>query len=224
MELTTTYPDTSDTDTSVIDEYPSEDIMLFLYHVQNGETENALAALQTIMNYISKEIDTILVQQYMCYNILNAYINCLKQMKYPLNKKEVIDLLTYNDVNELYNSLSTSVMWICESVKNNYVSLPKKIIEYVNKNFANADICRTQVADYFGISVYTLSRLFKDYVGIGFKEYITAKRLELSRSLLLTTDKSITEISSEVGFNAPDYFSKIFKLNYGVSPSEFRNA
>jgi len=101
-------------------------------------------------------------------------------------------------------------------------SLQKDILNYINENFTDPDICRTQVADKFGISIYSLSRLFKDIVGIGFKEYISAKRMELSRQLLLTSDKSIVKITADIGFDDPNYFSKLFKANYGVTPSKFR--
>ena len=219
--------DVLNTEISIIEGYPSEDIMLFLQYMQNGEMDNALKTLNSVVQYISKEIDTVLLQRYICYDILIAYIKCLKQMKYPLGRKETTDLLAHNNISELYDSLSVSVKLVCESVAHNNGNmgnlLHKEILEYINKNFTDPNICRTQVADNFGISIYSLSRLFKDSMGIGFKEYITAKRMELSRQLLLTSDKSIIKITSEIGFDDPDYFSKLFKANYGVSPSKFRS-
>lgn len=227
MESISINLDAPNTQISVDDDYPTENIMLFLQYVQRGEPDNALKTLNSIVQYISNEIDTVLLQRYICYDILIAYIKCLKQMKYPLDRKDTTELLALSNADELYESLSASVKLVCESVAhNNSVidsSLQRDILKYINENFTDPDICRTQVADNFGISIYSLSRLFKDSVGIGFKEYITAKRMELSRQLLLTSDKSIIKITSEIGFDDPDYFSKLFKANYGVSPSKFRS-
>lgn len=226
MESISINPDAADSGISFDEGYPSEDIMLFLQYVQMGESENALRTLDSILQYIANEIDTVLLQRYMYYDILIAYIKCLKQMKYPLGRKETTDLLSNSNAKELYEALSASVKLVCESVAHNAGdmgdSLQKDILDYINENFTDPDICRTQVADKFGISIYSLSRLFKDIVGIGFKEYISAKRMELSRQLLLTSDKSIVKITADIGFDDPDYFSKLFKANYGVTPSKFR--
>ena len=226
MESISINPDAADSGLSFDEGYPSEDIMLFLQYVQMGELENALRTLDSILQYIANEIETVLLQRYMYYDILIAYIKCLKQMKYPLGRKETTDLLSNSNAKELYEALSASVKLVCESVAHNAGdmddSLQKDILDYINENFTDPDICRTQVADKFGISIYSLSRLFKDIVGIGFKEYISAKRMELSRQLLLTSDKSIVKITADIGFDDPDYFSKLFKASYGVTPSKFR--
>lgn len=78
------------------------------------------------------------------------------------------------------------------------------------------------MADAFQISSYTLSRMFKSQVGIGFTEYVNAKRLDYAKELLLTTSYSIREISILSGFGNDNYFSRIFKASTGVSPTRFR--
>lgn len=205
-----------------ISNYPAEDISTFIQSVQNGNADDAMKKLSSIIKSVSTEIETSLIQRYICYDILIAYIKCLKQINYPLGEKETLDLLSHCNVNELLESLNSSIKLVCDSINQSNNTVEYEIIDYVNKNFNDQEICRTQVADKYGISIYTLSRLFKDKTGIGFKEYINAKRMEMARQLLITTDKTISEISSEVGFVDPDYFSKQFKANYEVTPSKFR--
>ena len=53
-------------------------------------------------------------------------------------------------------------------------------------------------------------------------EYINNYRLERSAYLLSSTDKSIMEISMDVGFNSVSYFNKLFKIKYKLTPKEFR--
>ena len=54
-------------------------------------------------------------------------------------------------------------------------------------------------------------------------EYINNYRLEIASSLLNKSEKSILDISFEVGFNNVSYFNKLFKKKYSLTPKEFRN-
>ncbi|MDE5657328.1 MAG: helix-turn-helix domain-containing protein, partial [Muribaculaceae bacterium] len=47
-------------------------------------------------------------------------------------------------------------------------------------------------------------------------------RLKQARSLLTTTERSISEVAYEVGFSSPAYFSKCYREAYGQTPSELR--
>ena len=97
-----------------------------------------------------------------------------------------------------------------------------EILAYLEGHYRDTDLSQTQVADAFQISSYTLSRMFKSQVGIGFTEYVNAKRLDYAKELLLTTSYSIREISILSGFGNDNYFSRIFKASTGVSPTRFR--
>lgn len=112
-----------------------------------------------------------------------------------------------------------------ESAKEN---LQKKMVEdilaFLEANYCDIDLNQAKVADLFRISNYTLSRLFKNQVGIGFSEYVVSKRLECAKELLITTSYTINEISNMAGFNSTSYFCKIFKVYEGVSPAAFRES
>ncbi len=97
----------------------------------------------------------------------------------------------------------------------------KKVCTYVDENLSN-DISLETAADFAGISSFYLSKLFKEEKGETFINYISDKRLEKSRMLLETTELSIKEITAEVGYNDQNYFSRIFKTKYGLSPKEYR--
>jgi two-component system response regulator YesN len=68
-----------------------------------------------------------------------------------------------------------------------------------------------------------LSRRFKYETGIGFHEYLLTVRLQHATSLLVTTTKSIKEIAYEVGFRAPEVFSKAFTRCFSCPPTTYRN-
>jgi len=77
----------------------------------------------------------------------------------------------------------------------------------------------SHVAKVSKLSEYQFIRLFKKVYKVTPGRYLTNRRLELARKLLTVTDRNITDISMEVGFNDPSYFSRLFKKTYSVSPS-----
>ncbi len=78
------------------------------------------------------------------------------------------------------------------------------------------------VADSVNVHPVTLSRIFKQQMGMNFVRYLTKKRLEYAKHLLLKTNKKINEIAEEVGYADYPYFRNLFKKEYNYSPSEFR--
>ena len=99
----------------------------------------------------------------------------------------------------------------------------QEILHYLQQNFCDPNLSQTTVADHFQISTYTLSRLFKSQFGFGFTEFISGQRMEAAKQLLLTTDDPIGEIAAQVGLPNLNYFSRLFKSTYGVSPSQYRS-
>lgn len=98
----------------------------------------------------------------------------------------------------------------------------KKVAQYVQDNLEQ-DLSLDVVAQKVNMSSFYLSKLFKEETGETFINYVTDRRLEKSCKLLKETEKSVKEITADVGYNDQNYFSKLFKNKYGLSPTEFRN-
>lgn len=99
--------------------------------------------------------------------------------------------------------------------------LIKKVCEYIDSHLAE-EISLEQMSDYVNVSSFYLSKLFREETGITFMNFLTDKRLEKARALLTETDLSIKEITAETGYNDQNYFSRIFKNKFGLSPKEYR--
>lgn len=78
------------------------------------------------------------------------------------------------------------------------------------------------MADKFHISKSYLSKKFKSVTGFGFKEYLVNVRIKNACTLLLDTNKSITDIAFECGFNDSNYFGDAFRHVKGMSPNKYR--
>lgn len=97
----------------------------------------------------------------------------------------------------------------------------KKACAYIEENLSK-DISLDQLAAHLGVSSFYLSKLFKEEMGDNFISYITTLRLEQAKRLLQDDSLIIKEITSMVGYNDQNYFSKLFKQRFGLSPSEYR--
>ena len=139
-------------------------------------------------------------------NIQLSFRSCLDKMKKKNERK--VKLKTKADVQAMKEERQKK--------------LKEDILTYLEINYRDPNLNQMQVADVFGISNYTLSRLFKNQVGVGFTEYLVAKRLDYAKELLLTTSYSVREISLMTGFSSEAYFSRTFKLYEEVPPSAFR--
>ncbi|WP_423127747.1 AraC family transcriptional regulator [Gaoshiqia sp. Z1-71] len=80
-----------------------------------------------------------------------------------------------------------------------------------------------QIARDHHIGYSYFRKMFKSYTGIAPHQYHLELKIMRSKELLLSTDKSIKEISFELGFQSIHYFSRIFKNKVGINPSEFRS-
>lgn len=78
------------------------------------------------------------------------------------------------------------------------------------------------LAQRLRISPNYLSAVFKSETGMRLTEYITNVKMQEAARLIRETQRSVAEISVEVGYENANYFSSLFKKQYGVTPSEYR--
>lgn len=87
---------------------------------------------------------------------------------------------------------------------------------------SHEDISLDALARKVDLSPIYISKMFKEKLGINYIDFLTESRIEKAKKLLADAEKSLKEISLEVGYHEPNYFSKVFKKMNGVSPKEYR--
>lgn len=96
-----------------------------------------------------------------------------------------------------------------------------RAVAYFHANY-NHSVSIEEYARKHGMSVSWFIRNFKDYTGSTPTQYLLSLRISNAQSLLESTSYNVTEISEIVGYDNPLYFSRLFKKQCGVSPTEFR--
>ena len=102
-------------------------------------------------------------------------------------------------------------------------SVLSKVVEYIDQHYEQESLSLNDVAEYAEVSASYLSATFSQGMQVTFVEYVTQKRMEKAKKLLRTSTLSTGEISAQVGFKDPHYFSFVFKKTQGMSPREYRS-
>lgn len=102
-----------------------------------------------------------------------------------------------------------------------YSPLGSRIKDCIDRNYMR-DVTLDDIAGMLYISRDYLSHVFKNETGISPISYLISRRIGEARKLLLTTEKTVKQISLEVGYQNTGYFSMLFKKITGVSPGIYR--
>ncbi|WP_168123959.1 response regulator [Paenibacillus sp. HB172176] len=97
----------------------------------------------------------------------------------------------------------------------------RQVMEFVELHYAGA--CNlSAAAEHVHFNPTYLSTMFKKETGEGFANYVTKRRMTQAKLLLANTNLKITEISSKIGYDDPNYFTRTFRKVCGVAPNQFR--
>lgn len=113
-----------------------------------------------------------------------------------------------------------------KKINSNTVMQVEKLLKAYFKSKENIDAGLPTVkflADKVHLSPSYLSDLLKKETGMNAQDHIHFYLIEEAKNILLGTDKAISEIAYSLGFEYPQYFSKLFKLKTGQTPVEYRN-
>ena len=94
-------------------------------------------------------------------------------------------------------------------------------IDYIKDNYPK-DLNMAVVSNYISMNYTLFSIAFKQHTGTNFVNYLKNVRLKEAKALLVETDEKIIDIARAVGYENYKHFLKLFRMEYGVSPTEYR--
>ena len=146
------------------------------------------------------------------YNPDKNLDDLIKKIKYR-NKKQV---QAASKILEACTSYIQYKEMVYLSKKRLVDSIEEYIDKHISENISIADICKE-----FNLSRTNLYEQMKQYISGGIATFIRQKKLNYAKHLLNTTDMSILEIANASGFADYNYFLRLFKRNFGISPKKF---
>lgn len=96
-----------------------------------------------------------------------------------------------------------------------------RALDYVNDNYME-DVTLDSLSTYAGFSRYTLSRMFRQYTGATFTQYLNKRRVTMAMELLSGTKLPVTQVALQCGFNSIATFNRVFREVKGCTPTQYR--
>ncbi|OOQ59508.1 hybrid sensor histidine kinase/response regulator transcription factor [Mucilaginibacter pedocola] len=147
--------------------------------------------------YLMKPVSQPILFQ-VIYNLIMTQIRM--RSKYASSDELYPDTVTYNKVDKEFLD---------------------KVVAYVESNIADATLDSRKIGEFTAMSRTVLYAKFKTLTGQGVHDFIRSIRVKKGLQLLLEGRYNINQVSYEVGFNTPSYFSKSFIKQFGIPPKEY---
>ena len=211
--------------------YPVDMEKKLFAEVKNGEKDHAMATAETyfdliaglhgeyLMNIRLKVLEFVLYAEYIAYNSGGMVYEFRDRADY------LPTVMGMEELPALRKWFTDKIGEACRNVNTKASEKSLGAVEaaksYIQNNYSR-DISLDEVSQTVNISPYYFSKIFKEDVGEGFVEYLTKIRMDKAKELLTTTECSMKEICSMVGYADPNYFSRSFKKNVGVTPTEYK--
>jgi two-component system response regulator YesN len=109
-----------------------------------------------------------------------------------------------------------------ERKRQKYDKITEGIVELIRKNYPDPNMSIQLIAESTKFSPSYVSRLFRQATGKSIVDYINEFRIRKARELLTTTTLNINEIVRQIGFSNTQYFHKVFKKTFGITPNDMR--
>jgi two-component system response regulator YesN len=195
----------------------------------NGEREEMIQIADYILDhmiYACTDMSAIRLKLYEFFILLNRYLNKESQLKHGVPDYLFDDLKTIDSRGEARIYIHMYLFGILEEIEGLKSSkIPAtldKAIEYIHANY-NKGITLDEVALEVGFSTYYFGKMFKKAFKLSFTDYLSNLRLEEAKRLLLDHQLTVKDITYQVGYMDPNYFTRVFKKSEGMSPTDYRN-
>lgn len=193
-----------------------------------------------LMPYFIAAQDSLIYQKYvlpimaspMDYQIFSSDIpwqaqalSLMREMMVAQEKASDVELVSSYLIQKIWHILYQNMDVEHMGKKENYSASSQArlqlMMQYIHQKFAY-NISLSDIADQAKVSKSTALNLFQRYLGISPVTYLINYRLQEAAKLLASTEKKVTVISKDTGFDSVDYFCKAFKKYYKLTPTEYR--
>ncbi|MFC7394498.1 response regulator [Scopulibacillus cellulosilyticus] len=192
--------------------------------VRQGEFDQALGVFDQYVNKLKvmTKGDTAQVQKGV-EELFDVLITLLKELGIQI--KNPFSLNSYRTSQHLKETAKMALQKIFDQITSwQDIGSKRSIIEakkYIETHYMRP-ITLEETAQHVSLSPYYFSKLFKDHFKVTFIEYLTLVRLKRAKELLLYSKLSLKEITYQVGYKDPNYFSRVFKKAEKLSPKSYR--
>ena len=203
-----------------------------LTKVKTGNVQEAKALLNDLLGYVlfseGGRLEAVRMRAIELTTLLSRVSmegGASTESTYALNAQYLSRLCREQNIDEICRLLQEVVVDFMDAMfSNTDKGNPhiRRALKYMAANYAQP-ITAASVAAELGLSPNYFSSLFRQIVGLSFREQLARIRVEESKQLLLSTDASLTDVAVAMGFSDQSSFCKLFKRIVGMTPGKYRS-
>lgn len=193
--------------------------------------QDRLASFEIVDEILEDMVSRNMTQEYIKSNIIRILVEVINYFSRGnlqsdlslITVKSIETIVDSNNIDDIKKSIESTIEIISAGLEreDEHELAMNNAKAYIEKYFMK-DISLDEISMVAGYSKSHFSRTFKKEMGINFSKYLIGVRINEAEKLIKNSDKSIYDISLEVGFNDYSYFSKAFKDTFDISPKEYR--
>ncbi|WP_208590393.1 response regulator transcription factor [Gracilibacillus suaedae] len=152
--------------------------------------------------------------------VVNYLLKPISKEKLMEAIKKAIEIEKQREKTGMFNKIVDDKLLEMQQLSK-YNRAVKEAMDYIDQHY-DEELTLKEVAKQVHLNASYLSALFKEELQVTFSEYVTRKRIQEAKKLLLSTDLTIAEIAEKSGYQTSKYFIKLFKQFENMTPNAFR--
>lgn len=210
----------------IVHTYSKEDIDAVVRMIKNGDIDSVRNKLKEIFDSMQRDNCTQEEVNGLLNLILDTYTlnypDKIKRKNSSVKREFIATAASFTTYEALADDAASILMTLRADIKaDRYEALADEVEQFIKSNYSK-NITSETLSRKFGFVPSYISRLFKKHKGVSPSEYLTEYRIEQAKKILEgNSEIMIKEVADMVGFKEAYYFSKTFKRETGMWPTEF---
>lgn len=206
--------------------YPEENMMLLYQSIKQGNHSIAREQLDDIFISLNRERMPEIGIETIVSGLFNDIIKIGNDLSVTEHQCQIYDLHSFSDLEQSKRVLLNMVDIIIKETRvqqdQHTDKIGKDIASYIIDNYAHPGLSLEQIAADYDISLSYASKLVKEETGKSFSSIVQSLRMKQFKNLLTTTKRPIKELVLEVGYYDVSNFTRKFRKENDVTPSQYR--
>jgi len=202
-----------------------------LYYLKLADLSHAKENIHTLRDRVLADIENPLSAREIYISLAHDITSLINQSSHDsLSSSQGNDIIsgieeqeTLDDATKWLSHLAEDAVAALASNDSNRIDeVAKKILSYIDENLENKNISLTDIGEEVGLSASYVSKIFKEYCGYNYLEYLNRGRVERSIDLLEGTSFTVEEIADRVGFSSTQSYLRVFQKYQKTTPGKYR--
>lgn len=221
----TYYENVSVSESDRSDEDRSVSLIQITRMLKNGDNA-AIGEMDAMFDAIYASDSASSVKKYACYQLIHKLQQSMQKLNLDFSDEQAAEIVSSGNIELMRKACLDQLSVALESVRVSNAEqirqLSIRIMSTVDEKFDDNAFNLSMLADCVGITEYTAGHIFKAVTGQNLQDYLKKKRIDAAKDMLASSDASVSDIASAVGFSSCSYFIRVFKAEEGMTPAAFR--